>query len=82
MYIKFLKNKSIRIEQIYKNHKHFFEKLRKKAKQSYYQSILNDFQSNTTHTWQVMKEITEKSKVNSNRLPKSTNVNRKSVKKE
>ena len=30
LYIKFLKNKSIRNEQIYKNYKHLFEKLRKK----------------------------------------------------
>ena len=34
-----------------------------------------------TRTWQVMKEITGKSKVNSNRCPKSINVNGKSIKK-
>ena len=34
-----------------------------------------------TRTWQIMKEITGKCKVNCNRFPKSINVNRKSIKK-
>ena len=34
-----------------------------------------------TRTWQIMKEITGKCKVNSNRFPKSINVNGKSIKK-
>ena len=42
LYIKFLKNKSTQNEYIYKNYKHFFEKLRKKGKQTYHQSILKD----------------------------------------
>ena len=61
IYIKFLKNKSIQNEQICKNYKHLFEKLRKKAKQTYYQSILKDCQNDMTRTWQIMKEITGKS---------------------
>ena len=36
-------DKSIENEQIYKNYKHLFEKLRKKAKQTYYQSSLKDY---------------------------------------
>ena len=32
-----------------------------------------------TRTWQIMKEITGKSKVNSNKFPKSINVNGKSI---
>ena len=48
LYIKFLKNKSTENEQIYKNYKHLFEKLRKKAKQTYYQSILKDCQNDMT----------------------------------
>ena len=58
--IKFLKNKSIQNEQIYKNYKHLFEKLCKKAKQTYYQSILKDYQNDMKCTWQIMKEITGK----------------------
>ena len=38
--IKFLKDKSIQNEQIYKSYKHLFEKLHKKAKQTYYQHLL------------------------------------------
>ena len=34
-----------------------------------------------THTRQIMKEITEKSKVNTNRFPKSININGKTIKK-
>ena len=67
MYIKFLINKSIQNEQIFKNYKHLFEKLRKKAKQTYYQSILKDCQNNMIRTWQIIEEITRKYKVNSNR---------------
>ena len=49
LYLKCLKNKLTQNEQIYKNYKHLFEKLRKKAKQTYYQSILKDCQNDMTH---------------------------------
>ena len=81
LYIKFLKNKSIQNEQICKNYKHLFGKLLKKAKQTYHQSILKDCQNDMTRTWQRMKEMTGKSKLNSNRFPKSINDNGKSIKK-
>ena len=68
LYINFLKNKSIQNEQIYKNYNHLFEKLSKKAKQTYHQSILKDCQNDMTRTCPIMKEITGKSKVNSNNL--------------
>ena len=60
LYIKFLKHKSTQNEQIYKNYKHLLEKLRKKAEQTYYQSILKDCENDKTRTWQIMKEITGK----------------------
>ena len=81
LYIIFLKNKSTQNEQIYKNYKHLFEKVRKKAKQTYYQPILKDCQNDITRTWQIMKEITGKCKVNSNRFLKSINFSGKSIKK-
>ena len=56
LYIKCLKNKSIQNEQIYRNYKHLFEKLRKKAKQTYYKSALKDCQNDMTHTWQMMNK--------------------------
>ena len=51
LYIKFLKNKSIQNEHIQKSYKYFFEKLRKKGKQTYHQSILKDYQNNMTRRW-------------------------------
>ena len=81
LYIKFLKNKSTQNEQIYKHYKHLFVKLQRKAKQTYYQSTLKDCQNDMAHTWQIMKEIMGKCKVNSNRFPKSINVNGKPIKK-
>ena len=33
-----------------------------------------------TGTWQIIKEMTGKSKVHSNRFPKSININRTSIK--
>ena len=43
--MKLLKNKSMQNEQIYQNYKHLFGKLRKKDKETYYQSILKDCQN-------------------------------------
>ena len=70
------------MNKIYKNYKYLFEKLRKKAKQTYYQSILKDCQNDMTRTWQIVKEITGKCKVNSDGLPQSINVKWKVYKKE
>ena len=81
LYIKFLKNKSTQNEQIYRNYKHLFERLRKKAMQTYYQSILKDCQNDMRPTWQIIKEITGKCRVNTHRFPKSIDVNGKSIKK-
>ena len=63
MYIKFLKNKSIQNEHIYKNYKHLFEKLREKAKQTYYQSMFKDCENGMTCTLKRIKEITGKGKL-------------------
>ena len=78
---KSIQNKAIQNEQFYENYEHLYEKLRKKAKQIYYQSILTDCQNDMTYTWQIMKEIMGKSKINSNRFLKSISANRKSMKK-
>ena len=43
--------------------------------------MLKGCQNDMTRTWQIMKEIAGKCKVNSNRFPKSINVNGKSIKK-
>ena len=41
-------------------YKHVFEKLRKKAKQTYYQPLLEDCQNDIKSAWQIMKEITKR----------------------
>ena len=60
---KSIQNKAIQNEQFYENYKHLYEKLRKKAKQIYYQSILTDCQNDMTYTWQIMKKSWEKVKL-------------------
>ena len=58
-----------------------FKKLRNKAEQTYYESLLKDCQNYMKRTWQMMKEIIRKSKLISNRFSKSINFNGKAIKK-
>ena len=71
LYTKFLKNKSAEYEEIYKNYKNLYEKLKKKLKKNYYAFLLNKYKYDTLPTWQVMKEITGKQKTRSSSLPKT-----------
>ena len=70
LYIKFLKNKTKASEIEYKDYKNLFEKLRKKCKKYYYSSLIEKFKNDSKKTWQVMKEITGKTKWNPGNLPK------------
>ena len=70
----------IQNEQICKNYKHLFEKVCKKARQTYYKSLLKDCQNGIKRTAEIMKQIPGKSKLNSNRFPKSINFNGKAIK--
>ena len=79
LYVKFLKTKSPESEIIYKDYKNLFEKLRKKSKQTYYQSLLKNYQNDMKRTWQIMKEITGKIKSISDTFPKSIKVKEKSI---
>ena len=51
-----------------------------KSKKNYYNSLLNKYKYDTTKTWQVMKEITEKQKNKSK--PKSVKIEHGITKKE
>ena len=75
-----LKDKSIQNEQIYRNYKNLFEILREKAKETNCQFSLKQCENDMKRIWQLMKEITGKSKLNSNRFPKSINVNGNTIK--
>ena len=69
-------------EQVYKTINIFLKNYVKKlSKHIYYQSLLKDCQNNRKYTWQIMKEITGKTKFNSNRFPRSININGKAIKK-
>ena len=70
LYIKYLKSKTEKAEREYKNYKNLFEKLRKKGKQSYYSSLIEKYKNYSKKTWQIMKEITGKKRINSDGLPK------------
>ena len=68
LYEKFLKSKTIKNEQKYKTYKNLFEKLKKSAKKNYYSEQLIKFHGNAKRTWDILKEVTGKSK-NSNDFP-------------
>ena len=70
LYINFLKKKTENAENEYKSYKNVFEKLKKKAKQAHYLNLLNKHKNNSKMTWQIMKELTGKTKHNSCNLPK------------
>ena len=70
LYIKYLKNKTQASENEYKNYKNLFEKLRKKGKQSYYSSLINQYKNDSKKTWQVLKEMSGKRKKPVSYLPK------------
>ena len=76
LYIKFLKTKTPEDEFNYKTYKSLFEKLRKKAKITYYSKLLHKYKTDSKRTWQVMKEITGKQKTKSNLLPQEIKVDK------
>ena len=74
MYIKFL----ITFEDKFKckTYKRLFEKLRKKAKITYYSKLLHQYKTDSKRTWQVMKEISGKQETKPNLLPLEIKVNK------
>ena len=70
LYDRYLLNKTFKNENAYKAYKKVFEKIRKKAKKSYYSKCINKFQGNSKQTWNVIKNIIGKHK-SSNNLPQN-----------
>ena len=58
IYIKFVETKTREDEFKYKTYKSLFEKLRQKAKITYYSKFLHKYKTDSKLTSQVMKEIT------------------------
>ena len=65
-----MKSRTYKNEKLYKDYKNNYEKIKTRAKQNYYSSLLNDSVGNTKKTWDIMKEIIGKSESDKNTLPK------------
>ena len=62
LYEKFLKRRTFRNEQKYKDYKNLFEKIKNISKKSYYQDLIAKNKGNSKKTWDVIKEIIGKNK--------------------
>ena len=72
LYEKFLKNRSIQNEKIYKDYRKLFETITMKSKRKYYSEKLLQFQGDTKKTWLIMKEVIGKYKLIHSTLPCKT----------
>ena len=75
LYEKFLKRKTPRNEDNYKNYKRLFESVKLKSKANYYKESLDKYQHNIKKTWDVIKEVIGNTKSKSHTLPKRIVVN-------
>ena len=75
LYEKFLKRKTIRNEENYKNYKKLFESIKLKSKANYYKDQLDKYQNNIKKTWDVIKEVIGNTKPISHTLPKRLIIN-------
>ena len=57
MYEKFLKNRNLKNDKLYKSYKSLFEPVKRKSKGIYYSSKILEFKNNAKKTWGVMKEL-------------------------
>ena len=79
LYIKYLKNKSYRNEQRYKQYKHLFEKIKKNSKKNHFSRLLFLHKNNAKKTWDTIKEAIGKSKIKGNKFPKFMSINKKEI---
>ena len=75
LYEKYLKRKTLRNEENYKNYKRLFESIKQKSKTKYYSERLSKYQNNVKKTWDVIKEVIGNTKSSSNILPNRLIVN-------
>ena len=68
LYERFFKKHAPQNEQKYKHFKNLFETIKKKFKKIYYSNKLLNCTGNIKKTWNVMKDIIEKSKIKSTNL--------------
>ena len=76
---KFLKHKTTKTLETYKNYKNLFEKILKSSKKHYHQNKLEKCKNNIKTTWISMTEIIGKSKVFHQNLPYNLRINKTSI---
>lgn len=69
LYIKFLKTGTENAQSKYKTYKNLFEKIKQKAKKLHYKKLLNKYSNDSKKTWDIIKEVTGKRKVETEILP-------------
>ena len=75
LYDKFLKRKTFENETRYKAYKNVFESTKKKSKINYYSQSLKKSLGNAKETWNIIKEVTGKAKLNTTtKLPQKIKV--------
>ena len=65
-----MKKKSPKNEKEYKDYKQLFEKIKKDSKRKYFQEKLSFYKKDIKNTWNSLKDVIGKTKMNENRLPK------------
>ena len=79
IYDKFLKCRSDVTLQKYKDYKNLFELVKRKSKCNYYNHLIETHKNNSRKTWNIMKEIIGKTKLNNNSFPKKIIINSQEV---
>ena len=76
LYEKILKNRTPKNEERYKTYKNLFETIKKRSKKKFYSENLQEFKSDSTKTWSVMKEILGKCTAKSSTFPTKITVSK------
>ena len=79
LYDKFLKHKTEINETNYKNYKNLFESIKFKSKKNYYAQLILKYQNNIKKTWQAIKEITGKTALKNDNLPRTIILNNQKI---
>ena len=69
LYEKFLKRRTYSNEKIYKSYKKLFEAIKYRSKKLHYSNLIDKFAGNAKKTWDVIKEVIGKTKLNKSDLP-------------
>ena len=79
LYEKFLKIKSPKYEKEYKDYKQLFKKIKKDSKRKYFQEKRSFYKNDIKNIWKTPEDVTGKTKINENRLPKKIALENKEI---